>query len=89
MFNNPHDRCDTVSNIFRQYLRDLLWKFLEIYQKYSNSVNCGSQKIPVEKNLGPKNCKLSIKVAAEKKLCSVSLGFILAALQSWKSPIFK
>ena len=39
MFNNTHDGCDTVSNIFCPYLRDLPRKFWGIYYKCSNSVN--------------------------------------------------
>ena len=27
IFNNTHDKCDTVSDIFHPYLRDLLAKF--------------------------------------------------------------
>ena len=39
MFNNPHDRHESVSNIFCPYLRDWLLQFWEINQKFSNSVN--------------------------------------------------
>ena len=45
MLNNTHDRCDTVSNIFLPYFRDLLMKFWEIYQKCFNSVNFWARKM--------------------------------------------
>ena len=45
MFNITHDGCDTVSTIFRTYLSDLLLKFLEIYEKCSNSVNFWARKV--------------------------------------------
>ena len=45
MFNNNHDRCDTISNIFHSYFGDFLMKFWEIYQKCSNSVNFWARKM--------------------------------------------
>ena len=45
MLNNTHDICDTISNIFCPYLRDLRLKFWEIYYKCSNSVNFWARKM--------------------------------------------
>ena len=42
--NITRDRWGTVLNIFRQYLRYLLLKFWDIYQKCSNSVNFWARK---------------------------------------------
>ena len=52
MFNNTHARYDTVSNIFRPYLRDLQLKFLDLLKMlfFLNGSEFG-QKLIGTKNL--------------------------------------
>ena len=45
MLKNIHDSHGTVSNSFGPYLRDLLLKIWEIYEKCSNSVNFWARKM--------------------------------------------
>ena len=45
MVKDIHDSRETVSNIFGPYLRDLLLKIWDIYEKCSNSVNFWARKM--------------------------------------------
>ena len=45
MVKDIHDSRETVSNIFGSYLRDLLLKIWDIYEKCSNSVNFWAGKM--------------------------------------------
>ena len=45
MFKDIHDSHEAVSNIFGPYLRDLLMKIKEIYEKCSYSVSFWATKM--------------------------------------------